>query len=290
MNPLQAAGLFVALLGAAGWSIGRSLHRAPASVALARSMMLHGPQSTGSVGARLVEGTLADRADRHFGAGLAIIDLSPAAAVSRVLVVSGIMTFAVGLAVATLTVMGLLPLAVPWLIVPFLSGAFAGWVTFRDTGAKIERRRKELRQAANDFVQLVAVGLTTDQSVEEAVRFALDVGSSEAFSSLRRQVLTAPQRGVPVWDAIDEFGRRYDVRELSEFAGSVERQGLQGVSISATVNALATAMRAASLDELEREADRANANLSGPTIGFVVATIVFLAYPLAQRISDAFGG
>jgi hypothetical protein len=49
-------------------------------------------------------------------------------------------------------------------------------------------------------------------------------------------------------------------------------------------------MRAKSLDELEREADRANANLSGPTVGFVVTTIVFLAYPLAQRISDAFGG
>ena len=40
----------------------------------------------------------------------------------------------------------------------------------------------------------------------------------------------------------------------------------------------------------ERDADQANANLSGPTIGFVVSTIVFLAYPLAQRISDAFGG
>jgi hypothetical protein len=56
------------------------------------------------------------------------------------------------------------------------------------------------------------------------------------------------------------------------------------------VATLATAMRAKSLDELEREADRANANLSGPTVGFVVTTVVFLAYPLAQRISDAFGG
>ena len=53
---------------------------------------------------------------------------------------------------------------------------------------------------------------------------------------------------------------------------------------------VASAMRDKALDELEREADRANANLSGPTIGFVVSTIVFLAYPLAQRISDAFGG
>ena len=49
-------------------------------------------------------------------------------------------------------------------------------------------------------------------------------------------------------------------------------------------------MRAKALDQLEREADRANANLSGPTVGFVVATIVFLAYPLTQRISEAFGG
>ena len=80
------------------------------------------------------------------------------------------------------------------------------------------------------------------------------------------------------------------MRELSEFAAAIERQGLQGVSISDTVASLAASMRAKALDELERDADKANANLSGPTIGFVVTTIVFLAYPLAQRISDAFGG
>ena len=117
-----------------------------------------------------------------------------------------------------------------------------------------------------------------------------DNSDSAAFRALRAELGSAPQRGVPVWEAIDDFGRRADVRELREFAAAVERQGLQGVSIASTVATLATAMRAKSLDELEREADRANANLSGPTIGFVVTTIVFLAYPLAQRISDAFGG
>jgi hypothetical protein len=49
-------------------------------------------------------------------------------------------------------------------------------------------------------------------------------------------------------------------------------------------------MRERSLDELERDADRANANLAGPTMCFVVTTIVFLAYPLAIRIGDAFSG
>ena len=53
---------------------------------------------------------------------------------------------------------------------------------------------------------------------------------------------------------------------------------------------MAASMRSAALDQLERDADRANANLSGPTVGFVIATVVFLAYPLAQRINDAFGG
>jgi Flp pilus assembly protein TadB len=196
----------------------------------------------------------------------------------------------VGAAVAGLTVLGLLPVGVIGLVLPVLCAALAGWLQVREIAGRIERRRKELRQAAGDFVQLVAVGLTTDQSVEEAVRFALGVGTTDAFAALRRQVSAAPARGVAVWDAIDEFGRRYGVRELCEFAASVERQGLQGVSITDTVAALAAGMRAKALDELERDADRANANLSGPTIGFVVATIVFLAYPLAQRISDAFGG
>jgi hypothetical protein len=53
---------------------------------------------------------------------------------------------------------------------------------------------------------------------------------------------------------------------------------------------MAASMRAKALDDLEREADKVNANLAGPTVGFVVTMIVFLAYPLALRISEAFGG
>ena len=91
-------------------------------------------------------------------------------------------------------------------------------------------------------------------------------------------------------EALDALGQLHGERELSELASSIERQGTQGVSITDTVATLATSMRAKALDELERDADRANANLAGPTVGFVVATIVFLAYPLAIRISGAFGG
>ena len=139
-------------------------------------------------------------------------------------------------------------------------------------------------------MQLVAVGLTTDQSVEEAIRFAVGVGGGPAMAQLRNGLLTAPQRGIAVWEALDLLGRDHHQRELCELAASIERQGTQGVSITDTVTTLAATMRTKALDDLEREADRANANLSGPTISFVVTTVVFLAYPLAIRISEAFGG
>lgn len=275
----------------------RSLRRAPRSMTAARHRMYGSglaPQLSGQHRVRWADSLAAGASGRwalgHFGIGLKVLGLTPADVVTRVLTSVGIVLFAAVCAISGLTALGLLPLSPIWPLLAIAVGLAAGWIALSDISGKIDRRSRELRQAANDFVQLVAVGLTTDQSVEEAIRFALAVGSSDAFDSLRYELNTAPQRGVPVWEALDDFGRKFGVRELSEFATSIERQGLQGVSISDTVASLATSMRSKALDELEREADKANANLSGPTIGFVVTTIVFLAYPLSHRISAAFGG
>jgi Flp pilus assembly protein TadB len=292
MNPLQVAAAVVCTLSMAGWSLAHALRRSPSSVAAARAMVQPsvGTEATETWQVRASRTSLGRRLTDRFGDDLVVIGLRPAHVAGRVVISWAVVTFTTLLGVVALGSTGMLPFGPMWLLAAVFAGVVAAWVTLRDVDDKIRRARRELRQAANDFVQMVAVGLTTDQSVEEAIRFALDVGSGDAFDHLRAEVATAPQRGVPVWDAIDAFGQRMGVRELCEFAASVERQGLQGVAISDTVAALASGMRAKALDELEREADRANANLSGPTVGFVVATIVFLAYPLAQRISDAFGG
>jgi len=294
MNPLQIGAAVATLTGAATWCLARGLRRAPLSVAAAREQMYGGSLATGinpaSWGDTLSAGAPGRWVQHRFGGSLAIAGLTTTDVVSRVAVSMAVLLFTVLAAVAALMTMGLLPLSSFWLLLAPAVAVMGGWVVVRDVADRIDRRRRLFRRTANDFVQLVAVGLTTDQSVEEAVRFALGVGSSETFDALRAELLSAPQRGVPLWEAIEEFGRTYDVRELTEFAASLERQGVQGVSIAETVASLSTAMRAKALDELERDADQANANLSGPTIGFVVSTIVFLAYPLAQRISDAFGG
>lgn len=290
------AGLVAALLVALAIACARrAMRRAPRTLSAARRQMF-GTTPGGSgdvpVATRRIElpaGALG-AIDRHFGGGLRIIDMTPSDVGTRVVVAAVTVGLAVLAAIGSLLAIGLLPPSPIWLAGPPLAAAIAGWTMVADTRSKITRRRRDLRQASNDFVQLVAVGLTTDQSVEEAIRFALDVGAGPTFDVVRRSVLAAPQRGVPVWEAIGSVGTAYDITELSEFAASVERQGLQGVSIASTVATLAASMRAKALDQLERDADRANANLAGPTVGFVVTTIVFLAYPLALRISEAFGG
>jgi Flp pilus assembly protein TadB len=228
--------------------------------------------------------------DSSLGTGLRTLQLSPSDVVSRIATAFGAVFFIVLSGVVVLSQFGPLPWSIAWLPVCALVATAAAWAVWRGVSARIAQRREAVRRAATDFVQLVAIGLTTDHSVEEAIRFALDVGDGEAFDVIRAEVLSGPQRGLAVWDALREVSEAYGIRELEEFATSVERQGLQGVSIGATVGSMAVAMRERALHELERAADKANANLAGPTIGFVVATIVFLAYPLAQRISDAFGG
>jgi len=298
MTPLSTAALVCTCIAAAVAAFVHGARRSPRSLAAVRARM-YGPSApgAGTVGgapARLFEavaiGPVGGSIDRRFGVGLNVVGWSAADVVSRVLVGAALGMFTVVFSVAALTAAGLLPLSPLWLVVAALVAGMAAWVMWSDVDTRIQRRRRELRQAANDLVQLVAVGLTTDQSVEEAVRFALAVGSSEAFDLVRRELDAAPQRGIPLWEALDSMGRAYGIRELSEFGASIERQGLHGVSIAETVATLAATMRATALDELERDADKANANLAGPTIGFVVATIVFLAYPLALRVGEAFGG
>ncbi len=299
MSPLATAALVAPLAVAAAWCLWRGLRPRRRTIAEVRAILRPPAVATAPMGAgrALLAATrpgitapLADHVERRLGTGLALVGMTGADVVARVLVGLGVGTGTAAAAIGSLVAAGTLPLTPVWLPLCLAAGAGAGVVMWSDVRARIERRRRELRRTTNDVVQLIAVGLTTDQSVEEAVHFALGVGDSDMFDLLRDELASAPLRGVTLWEALDGLGRRHDQRELCELATSIERQGTHGVSISDTVTSLATSMRAKALDQLERDADRANANLVAPTVGFVCTTLVFLAFPLAMRITEAFGG
>jgi Flp pilus assembly protein TadB len=299
VNRLQVAAVVAVLFTAVVACVTRALRPKRRTVTEVRAAL--GASSTGatpnttdqSFGDRVGErvgGPVATVVERAIGNDLHLIGTDADEVAARLLVSFTGGIFAVLLSVGTMVALGRLPISPFWLVAAVAVGGAAAATIWSDVRSRIDRHRREMRRATTDFVQLVAVGLTTDQSVDEAVRFALDVGDSELFDLLRTEVSTAPMRGMPVWEALDQLGRRQQQRELCEFATAIERQGTQGVSITDSVITLARAMRERSLDELERDADRANANLAGPTMCFVVTTIVFLAYPLAVRIGDAFSG
>ena len=291
LGALQTGLWVVVLLAGALWCVGRALDRAPRSIAAAARTM-HGDPIGGASGLadRVMGSALGRRVNVAVAGDLELAGTTAAAFNGRVAVGASLVGFVLLGGVGGVVALGVLPVSPLWLLVPALGMAGAVGLQVSDVRSKAARARSAMRVATHDLVQLVAVALTTDVSVEEAVRFALDFGDAPAHDSLRSAVRSAPQRGLTVWEALRAVGDRFDCRELREFAVALERQGVEGVSISQSVTAMAQAMRNATLDQLERDADRANAQLSGPTVGFVIATVVFLAYPLAQRINDAFGG
>lgn len=290
MNRLQLAAAVALLAGGAVAATVRALRprHAGAADVLEGSHIV--PDESTAAGASGPLAALSRRIDAQCGSGLRLVGLDAHAVASRVLVGVAIGTLTSAAGAGVLVAAGRLPASPVWLVLAGVVGVAAGWVLWRDVLDSITRRRRDLARAAADLVQLVAVGLTTDQSVDEAVRFALSVDRGPDFDIFRREIHAAPLRGLTVWEALDHLGDDLDVREMRDLATAIERQGLEGVSITATVTAMATAMRERALDRLEREADQANAALAGPTLCFVVTTLVFLAYPLAMRIEEAFGG
>ncbi|MEM9746876.1 MAG: hypothetical protein AAF945_09300, partial [Actinomycetota bacterium] len=66
------------------------------------------------------------------------------------------------------------------------------------------------------------------------------------------------------------------------------RQAGVGVNIATTIRAEARTLRSKQLADLTDAADKANANLSLPTMGMVLGVVVFIGYPIVTQILEAF--
>lgn len=299
MNHGTIAVMVGACVAATGWSLGRAFAPPARRLSDVRALLgsstplplVHAPSRR-----RLAQPVAQVRTafgsftERRLGAGLPLVGLDAHRAAGSVLSMA-LVGFVIGsFGIGVLVVSNTLPAHPVWWAVPVAIGVLAGRITWSDIAARIERRRAAVSRAVADLVQMLAVGLTSDQSVDEALAFALDVGEGPVAAELRDSLRSASVRGVTTWEAVAEIGGRLDQRELVELAEAIERQGMFGVGVADTVARLALTMRERQLAEIERSADRANADLAGPTLVFVLTTVVFLGYPLAVRIGTAFGG
>ena len=301
MNRLQLAALAGTLIVIAAACTVRAWYRPARPLAVVRRHLYHATaiadvpvvqrwSPTERTAARLAQSAVGEWFTTRFHAELRDTATTVPDLLARLVAATTVGFFTTTAAVAALGAVNGRILTVPALVLG-VAGAVVGPVTvLSDWQRRARRRRRQFTNAVTDYIQLVAVCLTSQRSVEQAAAYAADVGDGSAFDALRTALSTAPAMGLSVWEAIDTVGVTYHLPQLRDLASSIERQATIGVTVDGTVAALAADLRRHSLDDLQREADRANATMIGPTTLFVVGVILFLAYPLAIRILDALGG
>lgn len=295
MSPTVTAVAVGVLSVAAVGSTIRSFRPAPLTLRVVRARVerrhaaANGSDGTLSirVGRPLAAGSLGRVVEARLGSALMLTGYTVPTVIGTVILTVVATAFAMLVAAAALVTSGQVSSPIVWMLVPVVAGLF-GWRVIADVRARAARRRAELHRVVNDFVQLLAVALTTNRSVEDALTFAADAGDGFGFDLLRQTIDTAQPMGLTVWDALSAMADAYDLDQLRGLATSLQRQAGVGVSVAATIRTEAKAMRARQLADITDRADKANANLSLPTMGMVFGMVLFLAYPVMQQISEAF--
>lgn len=294
MSPTSVAVIVGALVIAGIGAAIRAFCPAPLTLRAVRARVEpHAVETSlgGSVSTRLgrafASGPVGGVVERRLGQALRLTGYTVPTVIGTVLVTWVIATLAMMVAVAAMVATGTVSSPMVWLLVPLVGSMFA-WRVVTDVRARAARRRAELHRVVNDFVQLLAVALTTNRSVEDALTFAADAGDGFGFDLLRQTIDTAQPMGLTVWDALAAMADTYDLDQLRGLATSLQRQAGVGVSVAGTIRTEAKAMRARQLADITDRADKANANLSLPTMGMVFGMVLFLAFPVMTQISEAF--
>jgi tight adherence protein C len=182
------------------------------------------------------------------------------------------------------TAMGtLLPMVVPlWLT---LMGAAAGLVAPRLwLRAEAARSRRDFRHALGAYLDVLVLLLAAHEGPEGAMDSAARAGNGPAFVELRRATTRARLSGEPVWDALDELGRRVNVPELREIAAAGGLAGERGAAVRRSLVAKGRALRATTLAGAEADARRRSQAMFAPVVLMGIGFVLFLLYPLISNI------
>jgi tight adherence protein C len=176
-----------------------------------------------------------------------------------------------------------LPVLVPvWLAV---FGAVCGFVGPRLwLRAEAVKARRDFRHALSAYLDVLVLLLAAGEGPEGAMVTAARAGNGEAFMAMRQATVAARLSGEPVWDSLDELGRRLDIVELREIAAAGTLAGERGASVRKTLMTKARSLRTTSLTADEATARRRSETMFAPIVVMGVGFALFLIYPLVSNI------
>lgn len=177
-----------------------------------------------------------------------------------------------------------LPTVVPiwFLAVGALGGWFLPRITLRTAATSA---RADFRHALGAYLDLLVMLLAAQEGPESAMEIAARTGHGPAFDELRRAIRQARLSGDPVWDTLDQLGRRVDVVELREIAAAGSLAGESGAAVRKSLTAKARALRTAALSAAEATARQRSQAMFAPLVLMGFGFIVFLVYPLLTNLT-----
>ncbi len=180
-----------------------------------------------------------------------------------------------------------LPVVVP--VWGMLFGAAVGWFLPRLLlRSEAAAARTDFRHALGAYLDVLVLLLAAHEGPESAMDLAAQAGQGPAFAELRRAVWQARLAGDPVWDTLDDLGRRLRITELREVAAAGALAGESGAAVRQSLTAKARSLRQAALAEAETTARQKSQALFGPLVLMGLGFVIFLIYPMLTNLS--FGG
>jgi tight adherence protein C len=160
----------------------------------------------------------------------------------------------------------------------------AGWC-YPDAEVRSRARatRRAWSEALTVYVDIVGISLAGGAGVEDALMVAAGAGAGPQFAQLEAALRAAQTRRQKLWHALDELGRRGDVRSLRELASAVDLAAESGSRIRETLLARANALRVRQLTDAEAEAQKASETMGVAPALMAIAAVVLIGYPALAR-------
>lgn len=152
-----------------------------------------------------------------------------------------------------------LPFVVPlWFM---LVGAVGGWLVPRLVlRSEASEARANFRHALGAYLDVLVLLLAAQEGPESAMDLAAQAGQGPAFAELRKAAWQARLSGEPVWDGLDDLGRRLRITELRDIAAAGSLAGESGAAVRQSLTAKARSLRQSAL----AEANRGSQEVAGP--------------------------
>jgi Flp pilus assembly protein TadB len=158
---------------------------------------------------------------------------------------------------------------------------FAPDLSLNDEATK---RREEMRRTLSGFADLVVVSLAGGAGVSGALTDASSHGGGWAMTAIRDALRESYLTRVPVWQALQDLGERYDTPEFNELSASLHLAGTDGARVRSSLSAKAKTLRVQFLAETEAKAQSATERMSLPVVLLFTGFLVLLGYPAMSLI------